>query len=106
MLQTGQLVYVLSDVDFICFDCEVKSDQNSSCYCVSCFVFDKHKGHNFRLIKTKLAVCDCGDPDVLKKSSFCQKHKQARKEPELDALKVEEFIKEMQFLLYVLYRLT
>jgi hypothetical protein len=30
-------------------------------------------------VETRLAVCDCGDPDAIDKNSFCPKHKEKKR---------------------------
>ena len=55
-----------------CKDCEL---QNSSLYCIDCFIKQKHLGHDIYFNPRASGFCDCGVNLVLKPEGFCDKHK-------------------------------
>lgn len=67
-----------------------------------------HIGHNFRVMESTNAVCDCGDEDLLVKTSFCRYHKGSShtKAGKLSSSEESLFLAEMEFLFYLFYALA
>ncbi|EFA81427.1 hypothetical protein PPL_05414 [Heterostelium album PN500] len=67
--------YLFRRWHFICLTCSTVDIK----YCVDCFLNGIHReeNHRFSLVYTPniSCVCDCGDGDVMKTSSFCTKHR-------------------------------
>ena len=62
-----------NDGGWKCKDCEL---QNSSLYCIDCFIKQKHLGHDIYFYPSVGGgICDCGDNLVIKPEGFCDKHK-------------------------------
>ena len=56
-----------------CIDCRL---DKAACICNDCYnkSKEKHKGHKVMFDPEGNGYCDCGDPNVVKKSSFCSDH--------------------------------
>lgn len=89
----------------MCFDCTIYTSL-PSCFCVSCFIPKKHQGHNFRYIEGKQADCVCGDHTCLEPRSFCDVHSKKVKEEEVNVQLEMEFIREIQFVVYLFLKIT
>lgn len=61
-----------SKLFFSCANCCLEFD---SVYCIDCFAKSDHTNHRISVSMATNAVCDCGDPRLIKASSFCDKHK-------------------------------
>jgi len=63
----------LGDGGFICNDCCFLTN---AILCTECFnkSKDKHKNHNIIFEQTSNGFCDCGDPKLMIKESFCPDH--------------------------------
>ena len=54
-----------------CLDCQ---KQESSCFCIPCFLSGHHDQHNSRLFSAESGCCDCGNPSFINPSGFCSNH--------------------------------
>ena len=56
-----------------CIDCSL---DKAACICNDCYnkSKEKHKGHRIMFDTEGNGYCDCGDPNAVKKSSFCSDH--------------------------------
>lgn len=71
-----------------CYDC--MRDDNA-CFCLECFEFEKHVGHNYRVVEINSGLCDCGDSCMWSPSGFCSKHRETTMEEDLTLLVPDKF---------------
>ena len=58
----------------IFFHCKDCSYAPTSVYCINCFDKEQHIGHQYHVVYSNSAVCDCGDPTAIKRECWCDKH--------------------------------
>ncbi|KAJ6246326.1 ubiquitin ligase e3 alpha-related [Anaeramoeba flamelloides] len=79
------------------YDCKTCELDSTSCICIECFQNGDHEGHDYRLKKGSVGMCDCGDVQSWKPSGFCKYHKGPPKHPE--NLLEKEFRKRFELIL-------
>ena len=63
---------------YFCADCNI--GKKAHLFCGLCFEKERHQGHYFIVGRKTRGNCDCGKGDVLKKESFCSRHREFKKD--------------------------
>ena len=61
-------------ISWSCRTCEVSASESNTCWCDSCFIPERHIGHDTLYTISWGGCCDCGDSSCLKPTSYCPEH--------------------------------
>ncbi|KAG1697720.1 E3 ubiquitin-protein ligase Ubr3 [Nymphon striatum] len=65
--------------NFVAYRCRTCGISPCMSLCAECFQKGDHRGHDFNMFRSQAGgACDCGDPNVMKPSGFCENHQNKR----------------------------